>query len=76
MCVCVHLHVAYQELEASEARVRKVWMGAVSPPTGIAALKLVGSYLTSTWISFVSRSEGEESPREGEALQLFWRKRL
>ncbi len=68
MCVCVcvwvHLHFdfRYQELETSEGRARKAWEGAVLRLAGIVALKLVGSYLTSTWISFDSRSEGEESP--------------
>ena len=68
MCVCVclwvHLHFGfhYQDLETSVGRVRKEWTGAASPPTGMVALELAGSYLTSTWISFDSRSEGEEKP--------------
>lgn len=37
-------------------------MGAALPPTGIVALMLAGRHLTSTWISFDSRSEGEDSP--------------
>ena len=66
VCVClwVHLHFGfhYQDLETSVGRVRKEWTGAASPPIGIVALELAGSYLTSTWISFDSRSEGEEKP--------------
>lgn len=39
-----------------------MWVGAALRPTRIDALKPVGSYVTSAWISFDSRSEGEESP--------------
>lgn len=75
MCVWAHLHFDYQELETSEGRVRKVLVGAVMCPTGINALTLLGSYLTSTWISFDSRSEGDEIPVRLK-LKLFWKKQL
>ncbi len=51
----------YLELVRDKERIRKASMGAALPPTGIAALKLAGRHLTSTWISFDSHSEGEDS---------------
>jgi len=51
--------------------MREAWEGAVIHPTGIDALKLVGSYLTSTWISFDSRSEGDETPVRPKGSNYF-----
>lgn len=55
------LHFDYQELDASEGWMRKARVGG-GCLVSHRNLKLVGSYLTSTWISFDSRSEGEETP--------------
>lgn len=68
------LHFAFwPRKKVNRGRPRNASVGAVFHPAGTVVNKLLGSYLTSTWISFGGRNEGESLMRP-EGRKLFQRK--